>query len=204
MKTVFIYIPGILTFPGSGNWVGKAVTWTMVNQPEEGGCQHFAEKVEYLAGPISRAFSNGKRAKKLVRTLSFYDPKEWRIVLAAHSNGCDVVLDALKMADWPPIAEIHLISGACEASFQKNGLNDADNVGAIWVYVAGKDFPLRLAGGFLARKLLGYGTLGAKGPLHVARTNVNVVTRHTFGHGDWFTDANLDDTMCRITGNYPK
>lgn len=186
-RTVFIFVNGILTMPGaSDNWNGKAVTWTHLHTPFR------AEKVEYLVRPIGRILGQRKRAEKLAKTLTFY--AGWSIVLVGHSNGCDVILDALASLDWPRIEELHLVSAACEADFNENGLNKYPAaIGRVCVYVAGKDWALTLAKSQLGR-LLGYGALGKTGPVN-ARRAPEVITRPEFGHGDWFTPTHLNDSM---------
>ncbi|MEN8134312.1 MAG: alpha/beta hydrolase [Thermodesulfobacteriota bacterium] len=191
-KTVCIFVNGILTLPGeSDNWNGKAVTWTHLNTPFR------AEKVEYLVGPISRVLGQKKRARKLIKTLRFY--QGWRIILVGHSNGCDVILDALRKMDWPRIERLHLLSGACEADFDKNGLNEAGTrIGSICVYVAKRDRALRLADTITGR-LLGYGALGKSGPINPALP-VETVAEPKFRHSDWFKAEHFKTTMQKLTG----
>jgi len=191
-KTVFIYVNGILNFPAdSENWNGRAVTWTHLHTP------HRAEKIEYYVGPISRALGQRKRARKLIRTLAFYDG--WKIILVGHSNGCDVILDALSYMAWPKIHAVHLISAACEADFNSNGLNDAgDQIGSVHVWIAEWDFALKLADTYTGR-FLGYGSLGRSGPLNYINAPA-VKMGKCFGHSEWFSWRNFHQTMSSITG----
>ena len=99
---------------------------------------------------------------------------------------------------WPRIEELHLISGACESDFNKNGLNEnALSIGKLSVYVAGKDKAMKLADSFFGR-LLGYGALGKVGPKNMSRV-VNVIEKPSFGHSSWFSGENINDTMKLIT-----
>jgi len=194
MKTIFIYVNGILTRPGSAdNWNGKAVTWTHLHT------SHRAEKIEYYVGPISRVLGQKKRSAKLAKTLRFYDRDDWRIVLVGHSNGGNVICNALKESTrsvLDRIDAIHLIAPASEADFDKNGLNF---VGApVRVYIGTRDSALKISSSF--GRLLGYGSLGKDGPQNVRLDDVRV-TFEDFGHGDWFADQNLDDTFKQITGH---
>lgn len=197
MKRIYIFINGINTFPGgSKNWTGRATTW--INSLTE----YKAEKLEYFCSVITRAFHNKKRAKKLYRTLQYY--QGWEIVLVGHSNGCDVILDTLNYyTDWPNIKHIHFISGAGEANFDKNGLNNfirSGRVGGCNVYVSGRDLPLRIAHTVFG-KLLGYGVLGLKGAYNVAEDIKDKVTTYwdvpwkNYGHSTAFSDKNFDNTM---------
>ncbi|HYF33994.1 MAG TPA: hypothetical protein VD994_01785 [Prosthecobacter sp.] len=194
-QTVCLFVNGILTVPGDAdNWTGKAVTWTHLHTPFR------AEKIEYLSGAtLGRLLGQRRRAERLAHTLRFYVARGWRIVLAGHSNGCDVILDALHAMGWPRIAELHLISAACEADFSRNGLNAAalaGRVGGVTVYVAERDWALKLAATATGR-LLGYGTLGKTGPVN-AEAAVEIV-RRDFGHGGWFSESELPATLNRIT-----
>lgn len=197
-KTVYIFVPGILTVPGSAyNWCGRAVTWTHLHT------QHKAEKVEYFTGPLSRPFGQSRRAHKLQRTLLFYN--SWDIHVVAHSNGCDVVLDSLRSlhrdgGDFIRIKSLHFISAACCRDFKKNGLNLwRDKVGRTVIYIATKDRPLKVADTFFGR-LFGYGTLGRHGSINEAAP-VETVFR-TWGHSDWFAPIRLENTMRMITSDH--
>jgi hypothetical protein len=94
--------------------------------------------------------------------------------------------------------------GACEADFEKNGLNYALRerlIGNVAVYVAGRDAALRLARNWWAG-LLGYGTLGLHGAKNVApdvRRYVIPFTQPKYGHSDWFNDSNFDQTLSLLT-----
>lgn len=184
--------------PGEArNWTGRAVTWTQIHREAK------AEKVEYFATAIGRVFGQRRRAYKLARTLEFY--KGWDITLVGHSNGCDVIVDALRdyPARIPKLNQVHLLSAACEADFYKNGLNVAILkrwVDRVFVYLAGQDVWLRLAHSHLGA-LLGYGTLGLHGPLNVAldcEDHIKVLTEPDYGHSDWWTRANFERTMTAI------
>lgn len=195
-KTIYLLIPGILNFPGdSSNWVGRGVTHVMINSP------HKAEKCEYLCGPISRAFGQKNRVNKLKKTLEYY--RGWNIILIGHSNGCAVITEMIKNNnDLPIIKEIHLISGASEADFDKNRFNDyllEDRIGKINIYVSGKDFALKIAKSI--GKFLGYKTLGITGPYKVSdkvERRVKVFWTNPwdkYGHSTCFSDENFEKTM---------
>jgi hypothetical protein len=189
-RTVYIWVNGILTFPGdSNNWNGKAATWINIHTP------HKSEKIEYFVGPISRAFGQKKRSEKLARTMSFY--KDWDIVLGGHSNGCDVILDALNAMKPTNIKSLHLIAAACEADFERNGLNSL-NINDVHVYIGGKDRALQLAASWVGH-ILGYGILGKIGPQN-AKMKVETILKSDFEHNDWFSKENFEYTMEKITG----
>lgn len=194
--SICLYVCGILTFPGHArNWTGRAVTWTHLHTP------HRAEKIEYFVGPVGRVLGQRLRARKLIRTLEFYADRDWRIILAGHSNGCDVILDALRALRpaAPRIAALHLLSPACDEHFERNGLNSlADRIGSVSVWIAAEDRPLVLADSWAGR-LVGFGGLGRRGPLHA--TCRPRIYRGPGGHSHWFEDdVQFERTMRRLTG----
>lgn len=196
MKTVYIFINGILTFPGgAGNWTGRAVTHTILNTP------HAAEKVEYLSfATIHRLLGQHGRKKKLARVISFYERAGWTIHLVAHSNGGDVVFDALRYLNFPRIATITLFSPACGNDFARLGVRAAQlsgAIGAVRIYIANNDGPLRLAGSWLGA-LFGYGKLGRVGPVNHVPERTTVIRRDDWGHSEWWLDQNFPWTMEQI------
>jgi len=189
---IHIFVNGILTRPGeSDNWTGKAVTWTHL------WTERRAEKIEYFSGLFTRTLLEGVRARKVAKTLSYYLAAGFEIHLAGHSNGCDVILDALRMLNWPRIETLNLISAACSADCNRNGINEAaDSIGRLTVWIGEKDLALGLAG-TKTGWLLGFGNLGLVGPKNTTRP-IEVI-REACGHGDWFNDARFDLTMGRLT-----
>lgn len=190
---VNLYVPGILTIPGeSRNWSGRAVTRTHTMTERR------AEKVEYFTGVLTRSLFQRQRAEKLARTLDYY--LTWDKRLIGHSNGCDVILDALALRGWPRVEELHLVCGACEADFEKNGLNRAlasRSLGRVFIYVAEKDLALGAARSVLGQ-FFGFGTLGLKGPQNVAAGvagRVGTVEWRGLGHSDCWSDQHFNRTM---------
>lgn len=195
-RHVVIYVNGILTWPGDArDWNFRAVTWTHKYRST-----HRARNFEYFCGPIGRAFGQHQRARHLAALIKQYQETNFLLTLVGHSNGCDVILDALKLSGWPPLEALHLVSGACEANFDANGLNSAlhwGRIGTVRVYVAGRDKWLRLASRCFGR-WLGYGTLGLHGPLNVSDRVENLVqTIHEprYGHSTWWSRPAFDQTM---------
>ena len=189
---VILYVNGILNMPGeSANWTARAVTWTHLNT------RHRAEKIEYFSGVFGRPLYNRRRAERLACVLDEYLTGGYEVTIAAHSNGACVALDALRSRAWPKIKALHLISPACEADFNKNGLNQSiDRIGNLSVWIASNDWALALAS-TLPGRLLGYGTLGRRGPINERRPVQ--VRRACIGHGDWFASDLMSQTMKHIT-----
>ncbi len=167
-KRIYIFINGVRVKPGNTrNWNSRAVTWT------HNFTDARAEEVEYYSLAILRPFHQGSRAARLIDKLRSYDTAVWDIILVGHSNGCDVILDAMQKLEWKvAVKEIHFISAACTADFSGTGLNDAlfaSIVGEVFIYIAKRDIALLMAHTFLGR-ILGYGTLGITGPVNMAVT----------------------------------
>lgn len=203
MDRITIYVPGINTWPGaSKNWSGRAVTFTH-GFAQASKLQWWAEKVEYYCNAISRVFGQKDRAQKLYRTLFYYSQFTQKI-LVGHSNGADVILTMMQdHPAFPHIDALHLVCGATEADFNRNGLNTLltqGRVGSVFVYIAGKDMALKLAHTWAA-KMLGYGVLGLHGPWSVApeiRERVTEVKNGPwidYGHSDCWSDSEFSKTM---------
>lgn len=194
-RTVYLFVNGIATWPGDyTNWNKRAVTFTHTET------EHRAEAFEYFCTPLTRPFREDQRAKHFARSISDYAGKGWNIVCVGHSNGAAVILDGLKKLGWPRIEALHLVCGACEADFNKNGLNAALGagwIGRVCVYVAKQDVALRLAHS-IPGKLLGYGTLGLHGPVNLAHDVEQLVGEIEwlhYGHSDCWDVWNFRKTM---------
>lgn len=200
-----LMVPGIDQWPDdSRNWDCRGQTWSNLNPlPVQNATVEdivVTDRADYFCGPIGRAFHQQRRIDRVKAVLKPYVDGGFDIIADAHSNGTDIVLNALKQMGWPRVEALHLVSGACQADFEKNGLNNAlcsRRIGKVYVYVAGKDWPLRIARSWLGH-LLGYGTLGLRGPLNVSETvthQVEVFVRPEFGHGTWFAPEYFEETM---------
>lgn len=202
-RTIILAINGINTFPGDEkDWNLRLDVWVDQNYPANVRCH----PIQYLCGPIDRAFGQKDRCAKLQQLLGEYE--DWNKVVIGHSNGAAVAIEGLRLAGWPRIEKLHLVSAACEASFNKNGLNAAlrdGRIGKVVVYVSGKDMALRLASQPLAR-LLGYGILGLRGPVNVNPvlgpgrvTTMDDGPWLGYGHSGCFEDSEFDATARLLT-----
>lgn len=195
---IYIFVNGIMNDPGAAHgWNDRAVTWIQTRTEAE------AEKFKYFCDIIFRRLFQFGHARDLAEMISDYAGRE--IHLVGHSNGCDLICRALNITETK-VAGVHLLSGACDADFQLNGLNvcmAAGQVDFIYCYVAGQDFAMKCASlsqRFLRWLGLGYGILGFAGPKSVAfTTRVRTITENSFGHSTWFLPENFDRTMERIT-----
>jgi hypothetical protein len=190
-RHVFVFVCGILTQPGaSANWTGRAVTWTHTRMRDR--C---AEKVEYFTSALMRPFGQRDRAERLAKVVGAYLANDWRVTIAAHSNGADVALDALDELGFPELDGLHLISAACSADARKSGLNQV-RARVVSVWIGGRDWALQLAA-TVPGLFLGYGQLGRKGPENLTRP-CEIIHEPRFGHSDWFHAEAFDDTMRRV------
>lgn len=198
--TVYVLINGINTRPGKAKgWQGRGVRWLI-------RALKFGTMVEYWSGPLlSRVLGQRQRARELADVIAEFLAAGWAVVLVAHSNGADVVRDALELLGWPKIEAIHLFSAAISPDLKEEGFEKAlasGQIGRMRIYVAGSDEVLELAGMF--GRWLDYGTLGRTGPdwdkvSPEARARIDVVERPTFGHSSWWeAGENFEWSMQQI------
>lgn len=196
----FFLVNGINTVPGNPrNWNVRGVSWVH-NHHEDAR----AEVVEYLSGPtFSRVWGQKGRAVELAERIKAYSPDMWSRILVGHSNGADVIRDALDLLKWPKIDAIHLFSAAISNDMTKEGfekpLSDG-RIGKLVIYTASRDHVLK----FWARlgKPFGYGELGVLGPSNysqMAAMRIQVVPRPAFDHSDWWLPENFDWSMTQAT-----
>lgn len=195
MKSVFIFVNGILTSPGNSRaWTDRAVQW-MNNRASEGTV---SDKFEYYSPALLRRLFQRAHAMDLAETIAEYPNS--RLHLVGHSNGCDLIAMAVRMTS-APIESIHLISGAVDRDFARNGLGERlerGQVKRVFCLCSHGDKVLT----YLARAsriatlgLFGYGDLGCRGAANPVPRNVRHVWRDSLGHSDWFSPAHFDRTM---------
>lgn len=197
---IYICVNGICSDPGnSDGWTDRFCTWIHTHT------EHRAEKFEYFAGPLTRRFFQGKHARELAKLIEQYQKQD--VYLVGHSNGCDLIVRALRLLEFSEAEQIHLIAPATDADFRQNGLNDAlwsYAVHKIFVYVGEKDGAMKLAsvtGRVLKLFGLGYGTLGLSGPENVAdefKNRVESVHFKEYHHSTFFEGQNFDALMNSI------
>lgn len=194
-KTIYLFVNGIATWPGNyANWNKRAVTFTHTRT------ENRAEAFEYFTTPLTRPFKEDQRTKHFAHAIHEYSRRGWDIVCVGHSNGCDVILDGLRSAGWPKVEAVHLVCGACEADFEVNGVNwmlRIHEAAKVFVYNAQADWALPLAH-TLPGQILGYGSLGLNGALHIAedvKDRVGQMWWKTFGHSTCWLPHYFNSTM---------
>ena len=197
---VFIFINGILSWPGDHNgWTDRAVTWTQTRT------EHKAEKWEYAAGALTRRLFQEERAESVAILMRYYETSGFEISLVGHSNGCDIIariLDLRGKRSWyyaGPVRTLHLLSAAADgkdfaASYARGDFR------RLVLYVAGADQALRL--GAVTRTLFGWAGLGY-GSLGLGQDIPNVpgvaFRMPEYGHSDWFEKGpRFENTMRRL------
>lgn len=200
---VYILVNGILTSPGSAReWTDRAVTWLH----SEAAADVRAEKFEYYASALTRRLRQQRHAEDLADLIRHYSGRS--IHLVGHSNGCDLILRALR-ATQTEIASVHMLAAACDEDFARNGLNEditSGRVKQVHVYTSPDDGVLKWAARpsrwLFGWAGLGYGLLGLVGPQFVAMgERVWRYDRPGFGHSTWFTEENFAATFNRILVN---
>lgn len=186
---VRIFVCGIADdVSDSDGWTGRAVTWTNLNTP------YHAEQFEYFAWLFSRSIRAKERARKLARKIGFYLAHDWKVDLIGHSNGANVIADALRVLNWPKIGDVHFLSPAAPEDCDKNGINEMRADG-VTVYIGEKDMAMMAADSALGH-ILGFDDLGRQGPQNI-KTDVPLRTVRLPGHGHstWFDADHFEETM---------
>lgn len=207
MKPIWIFVPGVLNWPGdSKGWERAGCPWMLLNADTPGFDN------SYFTTPATVWIHRKRRAEALADLLNDFNGKR-EINIAAHSNGTEVVCDALKLASSVRVNAVHLVAGAVSADFYENGLNQAlgdFRVQTVTCYRGGKDLAMRLENFKLGKILFGLRggrPLGLAGPMKVdlnfikighARWRVREFVEPSYGHSTWFSDANFDATMRRF------
>ena len=203
MKTVLIFINGILTNPGDADgWTDRAVTFT--NTRTRDGI--YGEKFEYATGALTRRFQQDERAAAIARMISFYRRADFqRVIGVGHSNGCDIlarVLTRLNVA----LDAVHLFAPAAEPVDYERALQ-MGSVERIFIYGAQTDKALLFAKRsktLVGWAGLGYGSLGLQGAEFAAAhpDRVRDCSVNTYGHSDWFArDTHFEPTMKLLLEN---
>lgn len=212
--TVFLFERGIngwaSIFGDWKNWPNQAIV-SIHQTGADNGLDWRAQTLTYFTGPVFAGLTRHKRAKNLSKLIRAYSVKNWNIVIVAHSEGTATVLQALKDAGWPKVQALHLLCGACDANFNRNGLNGAilqGKIDSVHVYVADKDKAMRLEDTILGHWFFGIRTkdlpLGLSGPRSMTLVSQKATTVHhwkNYGHSDCWLQDNFKGTMTELIHN---
>lgn len=208
MKTVFIYINGILSNPGaSDGWTDRAVTFTHT-RTEDPLCHGPAvgEKFEYAAGVLTRRWGQSRRAEAIGTMVGYYRRAGYeRVIGVGHSNGCDILARVLTDLNVS-LDSVHLFDPAADAEDYEEALQ-MGSVGRIYLYGSDNDRALQKAKA--TRPLIrwtgwGYGYLGLEGAAFAAKHPDRVFDfrDNALDHGDWFDRAtHFESSMTRLLRN---
>lgn len=190
-RTAYIVVPGVNNWPGSSSaWTDSAVTWFHLNRPTD--C---AEKFEYLALPISRRILAERRAVQLAALMDRYPLETFDLVLAGHSNGCDIIARALALSKRPANI-VHLFSPAVSADPRRHRLPRMlldGRIGFLHIYLAGRDR-------VLAERFLGGVDPDGVREQFSEEHHTTIHAEPSFGHGTWWRPANFERSMNLIVG----
>lgn len=214
-KTRYILINGIHTLPSDKQaWTDRMAVWLSYLC---GNCQS-AFRLEYFTPflMVTRSLINRRQRKKLVNQIRSA-PADAVVVLVGHSNGCDIICDALgqllnenaeTLAGLPELRLV-LVAGAVEHNFEKNYINSAmhvDLVSQCTVLASKNDRVLK----WVARPSrwiffrMGYGYLGYQAAVDVKSLKilfpkqVEVIIDDDQNHTSWLAQDKCFDETARV------
>lgn len=206
-RRVFIPINGIRTIPrDKRSWPERFADW-IFNRTSD-----FADPFEYFSLASTKSLFQAARVRDLVALANSHLEK--RLVLVGHSNGCDIICQALPLIGRP-VESVHLFAGAVEHDFDCNNLNAAlvgGQVARVYVYASSRDNvlrylarPSRLALGLFGIKKIGYGFLGYQAAVAPKSLNIDPVigprvslvnrSAEGFAHSTWFEGEEFERTL---------
>jgi pimeloyl-ACP methyl ester carboxylesterase len=205
MRTIILFERGIngwaSLFGDWLNWPNQAITWVHKNT------DYRAHTLLYFTSALFAGWTRPHRALQFSKLIRQYSVDDWRIILVAHSEGTATAIQAMRLAGWPRIESVHLVCGACDSNFERNGLNYAlvtNKIGKVFCYTAEKDFAMRLEDTMLGLLMFGISwndcPLGMSGPKNVRPRFLDegrVTEKHwpAYGHSDCWLSDNFESTM---------
>jgi len=212
--TIVFLVRGIAGEPSDFcEWEQSAADWVNVHTPFK------ARAISYKTSFLTVWFRRRWRSRRFSYILRQYTTQGWRVVIIAHSEGTVVALDSMRLAGWPHVEAVHLVCGACDSDFHRNGLNFALRIGAIGQLhccMAGEDHAMWYEDLILGKLLFGIPErsrpLGLNGPRNISPDVMLKVAEHreppwdNYGHSTCFEKRNFPGTirtMLSYTGNTP-
>jgi predicted alpha/beta hydrolase family esterase len=208
-RRAYIFVNGIRTSATDIEcWHFEAERWVELNMPGA-----IADTYHYECGALTRWLGQPDRVKTCAALLRKFVRPDIELIAVGHSNGCAVLVDALRQNRDIPLAELHLVAAACDADFKRNGLNYARLTGQVRqvnVYWSRSDKVLQWARAswrLLHWMGLGYGYLGLVGPQHAMPASescpLNSFEMWGFDHSTYWWPQYFERTMRAITGVTP-
>ena len=208
--TIFLFERGIngwASIIGAwNNWPNQAIVWTHTKTSAK------AQTLSYFTGPFTAGLTRHRRAQAFSKLMRAYTVQNWNVHLVCHSEGTATGLEAMRLAGWPKIETVHLICGACDSNFERNGLNYAlrtGKIGKVFCYRADDDGAMKLEDTVLGLAMFGISwndlPLGLSGPVNVGAglMGVKVLEHHwpDYGHSTCFEPSHFIDTMELVMEN---
>ena len=205
MSRYFFFINGIRTDTGDMRaWNRSAERWVDRNCP--------ADKADSYSYFVPAAFRWLKQTSLVIEAavcLGEGKPQDTDLILVGHSNGADICTRMLREYPTLKAKALHLIAGATDSSYERNGLNTAvarGQVGHVYLWCSEHDEVLKKWAKLsqIAAPLgLGYGRLGFTGPKDMtpaAHQATTTIWHDGYGHSDYFEWPRFDNTMRTICG----
>lgn len=204
MSKYMFFIEGInADLEDINGWHDRAEDWVDQNT------DHKANSYNYHVTALTRWLYQSKNITKAATCIERgWNKQREQLIVCGHSNGCAISCGLLDADPALMIGELHLIAGAVDADFDKNGLNAAmarQQVGKVFMYCSKSDRALQIAQNTSwIHKLYskwGYGSMGLTGPTNV-KAPERVVTEwfEGFDHSTYFEGTNFETTMRLVCG----
>jgi len=198
MKSLVVAVHGILTRQTVASWPDRLDAYLGETK---------VIKKEYIAAPLpvwNVFMKNHLLARGLAEEVSLFHKAGFRIHFVAHSNGCDIVLKAVKRLAKMNIATyaMLLIGSVTEPDVEKSGVAELLRQG--WLqkavaYASTRDRALRIHLKWPYRNLGVSGWVLPRGHRSIPFPT-SCVTRHfdDFGHGEYFSAENRNSIFAAI------
>ena len=202
-KTIWFIVRGIAGHPSDLLEWEYAIRDDIIRQT-----QLHAIAISYATNFLTVWDRRAWRGRRFGDILAKYAADGWRINIISHSEGAVVATDAMRSARFPRVETLHLVCGACDANFERNGLNEAlriNRLGVAHVWIAGRDFAMLWERLFFGKLLFGLSDraepLGYDGPRAAdRRVAARILVHRTapwdrYGHSECWDAGNRERTL---------
>jgi len=208
-KTIWFVIRGIAGHPSDQlewEYEGRDILILTTGRP--------AVAVSYATTFLTVWNRRHWRARQFARVLRKFTARDYRVHILAHSEGTVVAVDSMKLAGWPRVESVHLVCGACDSDFHRNGLNEAVRtgcIGRVHCYMAGEDEAMWWENLDLGKILFGIPlrsrSLGLKGPRNVDDAVRSQIIEHrdapwdNYDHSTCWETGKIEATLLQVMAN---